>query len=83
MWPEHSPSPEPPHSGVAESRRHGAAARAPARYPGCMILAAGGGRRPAPAATAGRAAVASCPVVAASIRTVVGALPRCAPARRC
>jgi len=47
-----------------------------------MILAAGGGRRPAPAATTG-CAPASCPVVAASTRAMAGALPRCARARRC
>jgi len=82
VWPEHGRRPEPPQSGIAESRRHGAAASVPARYPGCMILAVGGGRRPAPAATAGRA-TASSPVVAASTLAMVGALPRCAGARRC
>jgi hypothetical protein len=68
VLPEQGRSPEPPLSGIAESRRHGAAASARAWHLGCWILATGGGSCPAPAATAGGAHAASRPVVAAAAR---------------
>lgn len=88
MLPEQGQSPQPRLSGTATSRRHGAGTSARAWHLGCLILVAGSGRCPAPAATAGRAHAAPRPAVAAGIRDLAAARQgsearQCSEAQQC